>query len=117
MSLKIGHLTEDHESQQRVFTGKIFAFEKELEIRLERRGGSSPNAPDYAVLLQNTGAQFSPQIGAAWLKTPQREGATVKEFLSITLDSPDFSAPLNVAAFPTGGEVWDITWRRRLAAS
>jgi hypothetical protein len=53
-------------------------------------------------------------IGSAWLKTAKHGPRAGQRFLTLSIDYPGSSGPLNVAAFPDGdiGE-WIIVWRRR----
>ena len=39
-------------------------------------------------------------MGAAWLKNSER----ASDFISITLDDPDWPSPVNLTAFPNTGE-------------
>ncbi len=83
----------------------------ELIFRKHSGAGASDNHPDYAVEYLPSGGSMRP-IGAAWIKNSAR----VADFISMTLDDPDWSSPLNLSAFPPSSEastkVWTLTWSR-----
>ena len=83
----------------------------ELILKKHGNAGSSGTHPDYTVEYAPTGGRPR-QIGAAW----QKNGVRVADFLSMTLDDPDWSSPLNLSAFPPqaerGGSAWTLVWSR-----
>jgi uncharacterized protein (DUF736 family) len=47
------------------------------------------------------------EVGAAWKKTGEKG-----EYLSVTLDTPTFSAPVYVAVFKTADGAYAVLWKR-----
>jgi uncharacterized protein (DUF736 family) len=65
--------------------------------------------PDYIVTYRTAGSKYPPRnIGSAWLKHSDK----ATDFLSITLDDPDWSSPLNLAAFADGEGEFRVVWSR-----
>lgn len=82
-----------------------------LTLRRHPRAGSSNEHPDYTVeYAHRDGAPHV--VGAAWIKNGQRVG----DFISMTLDDPDWTSPLNLTAFPPSRErgetSWPVVWSR-----
>jgi len=68
---------------------------------------SSDKEPDYRVIAPTE--QGDVEFGAAWKRTSERG----QEFLSVSLDDPSFSAPINAALFPDeGGKTAKLVWNR-----
>jgi uncharacterized protein (DUF736 family) len=68
---------------------------------------SGDKEPDYRVIA--TTEQGPVEFGAAWKRTSERG----QEFLSVSLDDPSFSAPINAALFPDeGGKTAKLVWNR-----
>lgn len=78
-----------------------------------RRDLQGKNAPAYDVLRRASGTKdpFNPS-GAAWIKNS--ENVDGGDFLSITMDDPDWDSPLNLAAFPgkDAAQPWQVQWSR-----
>jgi uncharacterized protein (DUF736 family) len=73
-----------------------------------RKSGES-DAPDYVIYALGNGAPTARQLGSAWLKNSSRGG----DFLSLTFDDPDWTAPLYVTAFKQDLSAdWRIVWSR-----
>ncbi len=106
--MKFGQLTKDATNNNAPFTGKIACRQLRANLQLRPETNRSQNAPDYSVWANEGAGAY--QLGNAWKKTSPK----CPEFLSITLDSPDFDAPINVTAFPAdaAGGVFDIVWER-----
>jgi uncharacterized protein (DUF736 family) len=73
----------------------------------------TPNAkigdkePDYRVVAQNGNGVV--ELGGAWKRTSERG----QQFLSVAIDDPALSAPLNAALFPADdGETATLVWNR-----
>lgn len=118
MSIKIGQLEEIVEGTEKQFLGYVKTLNLSLDIMLipNKEYRSSENAPDYFI----RGKTFNSdeiQIGSAWIKKVKKPNSLASEFLSITIDDPSMSAPLNVAAFLKEGKNWDIVFRRRLSTN
>ena len=83
----------------------------ELTLRKHRRSGSPGDKPDFCV-------EYIPRIGdprpigAGWIKG----GIRVRDFISMTLDDPDWPSPVYLQAFPPvrerGETAWTIVWTR-----
>jgi len=82
-----------------------------LVLRKHRRAGSSGDSPDYSIEYKPRNGNARP-LGAAWLKNGERAG----DFVSMTLDDPDWSAPTYLTAFAPakdrGETSWVIVWTR-----
>lgn len=115
---KIGELEEVENNHEKEYWGHIRTLTLNLNIRLtpNKDFRSNPNSPDF-LIMGKLGGGIETQIGSAWLKIPNNPTSMVSEFLSLTVDDPSMSTPLNVAAFPKGNKKWDITFRRRKAGS
>ena len=111
--LNIGTLETVTNNLEEEIWGHIKTRSLNIKIRLVSNvsGRNSDNSPDYKIFEQGEDNEGH-QIGSAWLKIPNNPNSSVKEFLSITLDDPDFPKPLNVAAFPQGNGKWDVIWNR-----
>lgn len=106
--MKFGVLNFNASSDQVPFSGKIACRQLNAKLQLRLEPSRSQNAPDFSVWANEGNGAF--QIGSAWRKSSQN----CPEFLSMTFDSPDFDAPLNLTAFPAdaSGSVFDIVWER-----
>jgi len=77
-------------------------------VQAEQRDGASADAPDFDVVYKPRGGHAR-AAGAAWIKSGPRVG----DFLSISMDDPDWASPLNLTAFPPdSGDMWRIVWSR-----
>ena len=90
-----------------VFTGIIrtltFTVSVTIEPLASKRGEKSP---DYRVYCQSSGPG---EIGAAW----KRE-SNGQEQLSVRIDDPSFSAPLDCRLIKTGAEHrYSLLWERK----
>ena len=79
-----------------------------LALSVPSRKSASEDAPDYDVSLKPTGGEAH-VVGAAWIKNTAKVG----DFLTLTLDDPDWPREVFVTAFPseTKGE-FRIVWSR-----
>jgi len=83
-----------------------------LALVREKREGASDRAPEYAVLYCAIGQRSMRVMGNAWLKNSDKVNGG--DFMSMTLDDPDWNSALNLTAFPpdkNGGD-WRIIWSR-----
>jgi len=114
MSTKIGQLEESGNGIERQFIGSIKTLNLSLDIMLvhNKDCNMNENAPNFLIRGRTYGGDET-QIGSAWVKRTKATNSTSSEFLSITIDDPSMSAPLNVAAFLKEGKNWDIIFRRR----
>ncbi len=96
------------------FVGQILTLDLDLAIRLvPNEANGSAKAPSHLILSKNKSGR-EVQVGSAWTKTITSAQRYGEQFLSLTLDDPSFSHPLNVAAFKVeNSDEWDVTWRRR----
>ena len=86
-----------------------------LTLRKHRRSGSSDDNPDFGIEYAPRNGPVRP-IGAGWIKNGARAG----DFISMTLDDPDWASPVYLQAFPPAKErgetSWVIVWTRPRAA-
>ena len=68
-------------------------FDGNIQLIANPRAAQGTGIPDYIAQLRTRGSAY--EAGNAWIKE-SKDG----EFLSITLDDPDWHKPLNLAAFP-----------------
>lgn len=105
MAYKFGTLKHNPNNQSQPYTGEIkspvFSGKVTLQPVPTRR---SDDAPHFEIFSGGF------QVGNTWIKQT-RNGA---DFLTMTLDGPDFVAPLYLTAFEREGEpgVYDATWQR-----
>lgn len=79
----------------------------------ERRGDQAPNFTVSAI----TGNGELIEVGAAWVKVAERGDNQGRKFLTLTIDDPSLSAPLNLTAFPSEREgEYELVWRRERQA-
>ena len=87
------------------YTGEIVTMslqKKNVRIVAEE-ASANENAPSHRVFV---GAV---EIGAAWLKTSKEE----REYLSIKLDDPSFTAPIFANLFEgEDGKTYNLIWSR-----
>jgi len=112
---KIGYLISADTGQGEELHGEVRTLDLQQKIKLlPNRNKSSADAPDFIIsALGFNGDDI--QIGAAWRKMKERLGAPPVHFISLSMDDPSFSCALNVAAFKTDDDRYEITWRRRQA--
>ena len=82
-----------------------------LILKKHRRAGASDDHPDFVIEYAPRNGSPRP-IGAGWLKNGDRVG----DFITMTLDDPDWPSPLNLSAFPPttsrGETSWAVVWSR-----
>ena len=73
------------------------------------RERTGDNSPDYDVSYQPKGGSTR-LVGAAWIKNHPNVG----DFLTLSLDDPDWTSPLNLTAFPPDKSdgAWQLVWSR-----
>lgn len=115
---QVGYLNAVDAGNLARMTGHIQTLDMSIAVRLEGDETLCDNrSPSHRIFTRTrTGADL--QVGSAWLKTVKRGTHSGERFLTLTIDFPGLSTPLNVAAFhePSTGK-WTITWRRRGVAS
>ena len=99
-------------------SGQIQTFDATLNVRIE--GDEllcDAQKPSHRIHARNrAGSEI--EIGAAWLKTIKRGERTGQHMLTLSIDYPGLSAPLNAAAFPSGNDgEWIVSWERRSGRS
>jgi uncharacterized protein (DUF736 family) len=86
------------------YSGAIRTLSVDARVRIvanDRR--STSNAPDYRVFIGQM------EVGAAWRKTAQENGA----YLAVRIDDPSFSEPMRAALLEQPQEgVFRLMWRR-----
>ena len=85
------------------FSGTLRTLAFSVNVRIVPIPKSTENAPDYRVLAGPT------EIGAAW----KRQSAANKQYLSVKLDDPSFSAPINARLVDTEDGSATLYWSRR----
>ncbi len=117
--LRCGHLSEASQAERAKglrFTGKLTMinyFSGTFILRDHPRADpANAKAPAFEAFLISNGTPFP--CGSAWLMNSANG-----DFLSITLDNPAWSTPLNLSAFPGDGrdEDWRIIWSRPRGAA
>ena len=82
-----------------------------LILRKHRRSGTTDDHPDYSIEYMPRNGSSRP-IGAGWIKNGERAG----DFISMTLDDPDWPSSLYLTAFPPAKErgetSWIVVWSR-----
>lgn len=111
----IGKLKTTRDVQGELLVGHIKTLELSLQLKLwPITNGTSEKSPSYRIFaIGRDGSEI--EIGAAWRKNKSNPDKFGEEFLSLTIDDPSLSQPLNVAAFKEPDGTWLITFRRRQA--
>ena len=113
---KVGHLKPN--GRENGYAGHFETLTLAIPIELVRAdGGPDTAAPSHRITTRTQNG-VTVEIGSAWTKTLQRGDRAGEPFLSLSIDDPSFSHPLNVAAFKTkDGGGYDIVFRRRQDAA
>ena len=85
------------------FNGTLRTLAFSVNVRIVPIPKSKENGPDYRVLAGPT------EIGAAW----KRQSAANKHYLSVKLDDPSFSAPINARLVDAEDGGATLYWSRR----
>jgi len=114
---KVGMLCAIKSNGKEELHGEINTLQMQIKIKLLPDNlKTSERAPDYFIVaVGHCGSDI--QIGAAWKQRKQQSGDIDLEYLTLTIDDPSLSSPLNVAAFQNNDGNWSITWRRRQSLS
>jgi uncharacterized protein (DUF736 family) len=98
----------DYDSNEDTFQGNLMTLIVQYYgICFRPVEKSGDKEPDYRVIAKTE--QGLVEFGAAWKRTSERG----QEFLSVSLDDPSFSAPINAALFPDeGGKTAKLVWNR-----
>lgn len=109
-----GFLRKRRQGERNAYEGRLLTLKLDLAVRLIANGDRrSDNAPDFIIVTSNAAGSDVP-IGSAWRRMARSTDHQGSEFLSLTIDDPDFERPLNVAAYQSGQpDLLDIVWRRR----
>ena len=95
---KIGHFRRDGEA----FTGRLATLGLDATLRLTPAEKFSSKAPDYIALVGET------ECGAAW-----RLSDTSGAILSLRLDDPTWSEPINARLMAAEDGLLPLVWIRR----
>jgi uncharacterized protein (DUF736 family) len=92
-----------------IFSGSITTLTFHLSnVELRPVEKTVDKEPDYRVIAETNAG--TAEFGAAWKKRSTRDD---KEYLSVSIDAPALSAPLNAAMFPApNGETAVLAWNR-----
>lgn len=103
----IGNFSYD--AKEDTYTGGITTLTFNIKnVKLRPVEKTVDKEPDYRVVAESTAGVA--EFGAAWKKRSTRDD---KEYLSVSIDAPALSAPLNAALFPaTDGETAVLAWNR-----
>ena len=88
------------------FNGTLRTLAFSVEVKIVPIVKDKDNGPDYRVLAGAT------EIGAAW----KRQSAANKPYLSVKLDDPSFSAPVNARLIDAEDGTANLYWSRRCDA-
>ena len=97
----IGYFTKSEAG----YTGSVRTLTVNAKARFAVADKEKDNAPDYRVFAGTA------EIGAAWKKTSD----TGRDYLSVKLDDPSFSAPIYANLVETEGDkqTFALIWSRR----
>ena len=102
----IGNFFRDAEADTYVGGIMSLTFCTKVELRPVEKSGDKE--PDYRIVAESI--EGSVEVGAAWKRRSERG----QDFLSVSIDDPAFSGPLNAAMFP--GETEEtavLVWNRK----
>ncbi len=86
------------------FTGSIRTLALNVKARISRIENPSDKGPQYRIYAGTV------ELGAAWHKISEQ---TQREYLSIKLDDPSFSAPIYATLTEIDGETgYQLIWSR-----
>ena len=88
------------------FNGSIRTLALNVKARIARIENPSDKGPHYRIYAGNV------ELGAAWQKTSEQG----RDYLSVKLDDPSFSAPI-YASLVESDEDMALIWSRRRAAN
>jgi uncharacterized protein (DUF736 family) len=92
-------------STENGFTGSIRTLALNVKVRIDRIETPSEKGPKFRIMA---GAV---ELGAAWQK---RSEQTERDYLSVKLDDPSFSAPIYATLSDVEGENgYQLIWSRR----
>jgi uncharacterized protein (DUF736 family) len=92
-------------STENGFTGSIRTLALNVKVRIDRIENPSEKGPKFRIMA---GAV---ELGAAWQK---RSEQTERDYLSVKLDDPSFSAPIYATLSDVEGENgYQLIWSRR----
>ncbi|HVQ69371.1 MAG TPA: DUF736 domain-containing protein [Bradyrhizobium sp.] len=87
------------------YTGMIKTVTLSIKAKFVASAKDNDKAPDYRIFAGAT------EFGAAWKKTARESD---REYLSVKLDDPSFSAPLYASLVTVEGEDdYSLIWSRR----
>src|SRR5579859_2171472 len=87
------------------YTGSVRTLTVNAKTRITAAEKEKDNAPDFRIFAGTA------EIGAAWKKTSEAG----REYLSVKLDDPSFSAPIYASLVESDGEpdTLSLIWSRR----
>jgi len=102
----IGNFTYDAKADSYVGDVTTFSFHRE-NLRFTPVKKLGKTEPDYRIVVQ--GLSGHTEFGAAWKRASEKG----QEFLSVSIDDPSLSGPLNAALFlAEDGETAVLVWNR-----
>ena len=85
------------------YTGSLETVTLSVKARITAAEKRNGNAPDFRVLIGRN------EVGAAWRRTSNAG----REYLSVKLDDPSFSAPIFASLIETENDGFVLIWSRR----
>lgn len=111
---EIGRLKAHSSDDLSRLYGQIQTLATRLSIRLDGNVSLCDAREPSHRIFGRIGSGPEIQVGSAWLKTAKHGPRKGERFLSLSVDYPGSSGPLNVAAFADpDSDDWVIVWRRR----
>lgn len=109
----VGYLIPADTGQGEELHGQVRTLKWQEKIKLlPNQNKASSASPDFIIFALGFNGEDI-EIGAAWHKIKDKSGAPPIDLLSMNIDDPSFSAPLNVTAYKNDSGRYEITWRRR----
>jgi uncharacterized protein (DUF736 family) len=106
--LKCGELKTQEDKSLRGIVRLIGRLDGELRLLANPNRGTEEH-PDYDVYLKDYEQKVF-HIGGAWLKNSSR--VEQGDFLSLSLEHPNWPSSLNLVAFSNGTHSFEVFWQR-----
>jgi uncharacterized protein (DUF736 family) len=107
-----GVLKKNDEDDEFDYVGKVSLGRRlsgTIGLREHPLTGQSKKSPDYEVLYKHEGKPNFGALGSAWEKESEDKKT---EFVSMSLDSPDWDDGLNLTAFRREDGTLSVVWSR-----
>jgi uncharacterized protein (DUF736 family) len=112
--MRIGEMKMNIRGQ---FEGRISTAQRFARFLMEATKAEnrrSDNTPDYQIFGVHPDSGEVYDLGAAWNKTKEENGAS-RPYISISMDNYDWPSPITCAAWPVKGRAgeYDLVWTRK----